>query len=88
LAALFLMPSPKASSKRWMEDLGSHFPTPEQRLQHRLILLPVTACPMDGSSPWGTDKWVMVGKDAQARLLMPHEAAGEHGDAARQWLQR
>jgi hypothetical protein len=43
---------------------------------------------MDGDDPLGTDHWVMVVKDEPARLLMTQEAVSEHGDEARQCLQR
>jgi hypothetical protein len=57
-------------------------------LQHRLARTPVTACHMDGASPLGTDHGVLVVKDEHDRILMTHEAASEHGDEARPWLQR
>ena len=87
-AALFLIPMTKSSMKRWMDDLGSHWPTPEKMLQQLLALTPATACPIDGSYPLGTDHCVMVGKDAQARMLMTHEVASENGADARQFLQQ
>ena len=87
-SVLFLMPITKSSSKRWMDDMGSHLPTPEQMLQHLLALTPVTECPSDGYYPLGTDHCVMVVKDEHDRILMTHEVASEHGDDARQFLQR
>jgi hypothetical protein len=87
-AVLFLMPMTTSSIKRWIDDMGSHFPTPEQRLQHLLALTPVTACPIDGYYPLGTDHCVMVVKDEHDRILMTHEVGSEHGDDARQFLQR
>jgi len=50
-SALFLMPMTKSSIKRWMDDIGSHLPTPEEMLRHLLALTPVTACPIDGYDP-------------------------------------
>jgi hypothetical protein len=40
LSALCLMPMTTSSLQRWMDDLGAHFPTPEQMLQPRLALTP------------------------------------------------
>jgi hypothetical protein len=57
-------------------------------LRHLLALTPAPECPIDGSYPLGTDHCVMVMKDAPDRILMTHEAASEHGDDARQCLQR
>jgi len=80
LSALFLMPIPKASIKRWLDDLGAHLPTPEAMLQQLLALTPATECPIDGSYPLGTETCVMVVKDEHDRILMTHEAASEHGE--------
>jgi hypothetical protein len=88
LSALCLMPITQSSIKRWLDDIGSHVPPPEQMLQQLLALTPVTEGHSDGSYPLGTDHCVMVVKDAQDRILRTHEAASEHGDAARQLLQR
>jgi hypothetical protein len=88
VAARFLMPSTKSSSKRWMDDMGSNVPTPEARRRQLLALAPATACHMDGSSPLGTDHGVMVVQDEHDRILMTPEAASEHGEDARQCLQR
>src|SRR5262252_4506768 len=41
-----------------------------------------------GYYPLGTDNCVMVVKDEHDRILITHEAASEHGDEARQFLQR
>jgi hypothetical protein len=87
-AALFLIPLTKSSIKRWMDDMGSNVPTPEEMLRQLLALAPATECHIDGYDPLGTDNGVMVVKDAHDRILMPHEAASEHGDDARQCLQR
>jgi Transposase len=87
-SALFLIPTTKSSIKRWIDDIGSHLPTPEDRLRHLLALTPVTECHIDGYDPLGTDNCVMVVKDEHARILMTHEAASENGDDARQFLQR
>jgi hypothetical protein len=87
-AALFLMPIPKSSIKRWLDDIGSHLPTPEDMLRHLLALTPVTACHLDGYYPLGRDNGVMVIKDEHDRILMTHEAASEHGADARQFLHR
>jgi Transposase len=87
-AALFLMPLTKSSITRWMDDMGAHLPTPEEMLRQLLAIAPATACHSDGYSPLSTDHCVMVVKDAQDRILMTHAAASEHGDDARQFLQR
>ena len=87
-SALFLIPITTSSIKRWIDDIGSNFPTPEQMLQQLLALTPVTECHIDGYYPLGTDHCVMVVKDEHERILMTHEAASEHGDDARQFLQR
>ena len=87
-SALFLMPITKSSIKRWMDDMGSNLPTPEKMLQQLLALTPVTECPIDGYYPLGTDHCVMVVKDEHDRMLMTHEAVSEHGDDAKQFLQR
>jgi hypothetical protein len=87
-SVLFLIPITKASIKRWIDDIGSPLPTPEQMLQQLLTLLPVTECHIDGSYPLGTDHCVMVVKDEHDRILITHEAASENGDDAKQFLQR
>jgi len=86
-SVLFLIPMTKSSIKRWIDDIGSHLPTPEQMLQHLLALTPATECPLDGYYPLGTDNCVMVVKDEHARILITHEAASENGDDARTFLQ-
>src|SRR5438552_7120984 len=87
-SALFLIPITKSSIKRWIDDIGSHLPTPEEMLRQLLALIPATECHIDGYYPVGTDHGVMVVKDEHDRILMTHEAASEHGDDARQFLQR
>ena len=87
-SVLFLIPITKSSIKRWIDDIGSNLPTPEQMLQHLLALTPVTECHIDGYYPLGTDHCVMVVKDEHDRILMTHEVASENGDDARQFLQR
>jgi hypothetical protein len=87
-SALFLMPMTKSSIKRWIDDIGSHLPAPEEMLRQLLALTPVTACHLDGYYPLGTDHCVMVVKDEHDRILMTHEASSENGDDARQFLQR
>jgi hypothetical protein len=87
-SVLFLIPITKSSIKRWIDDIGSNLPTPEQMLQQLLILLPVTECHIDGYYPLGTDHCVMVVKDEHDRILITHEAASENGDEAKQFLQR
>jgi hypothetical protein len=86
-SVLFLIPMTKSSIKRWMDAIGAHVPPPEARLRHLLALAPATACPIDGSSPVGTDHGVLVVQAEHARILIPHEAVSEHGDNARQCLQ-
>src|SRR5712691_9895243 len=87
-AALFLMPMTKSSIKRWMDDIGTHLPIPEEMLRQLLASAPATACHIDGYYPLGTDHGGMVVKDEHDRILITHEAASEHGDDARQCLQR
>jgi Transposase len=87
-SALFLIPITKSSIKRWIDAIGAHLPTPEEMLQHLLALAPATECHIDGYYPLGTDNCVMVVKDEHDRMLITHEAASEHGDDARQFLQR
>src|SRR6266487_4724640 len=86
-SALFLMPITRSSIKRWLDDIGSNLPPPEQMLQQLLALTPATECHIDGDYPLGTDNCVMVVKDAHDRILITHEAASEHGTDARQFLQ-
>jgi len=86
-SVLFLIPITKSSIKRWIDDIGSPLPTPEQMLQQLLALTPATECHIDGDYPLGTDHCVMVVKDAHDRILITHEAASEHGDDARKFLQ-
>jgi hypothetical protein len=88
LAALFLIPITKSSIKRWIDDIGSHLPTPEEMLRQLLVLAPATECHIDGYYPLGTDHCVMVVKDEHDRILMTHEAASENGDDAKQFLQQ
>jgi hypothetical protein len=87
-SVLFLIPMSKSSMKRWIDDIGVHVPTPEELLRHLLALAPATECHMDGYDPLGTDHWVMVVKEEHGRILITHEAAAEHGEDARQFLQR
>ena len=87
-SSLFLLPITKSSMKRWIDDIGSHLPPPEAMRRQLLALTPATECHIDGYYPLGTDHCVMVVKDEQDRILMTHEAASEHGDDARQCLQR
>jgi hypothetical protein len=87
-SSLCLMAMPTSSSKRWREDMGSPWPTPEERLQPWRALPPATACPLDGDDPLGTAKGGMVVQDAHARLLMTHAAQSEHGEEARQGLDK
>src|SRR5437762_2541303 len=87
-AALFLMPITKSSIKRWIDDIGTHLPIPEEMLRQLLAIAPATECHIDGYYPLGTDHCVMVVKDEHDRILITHEAASENGDDARQFLQR
>jgi len=88
LSSLFLIPITKSSIKRWLDDIGSHLPAPEEMLRQLLALTPATECHIDGYYPLGTDHCVMVVKDEHDRILITHEAASENGDDARQFLQR
>jgi len=87
-SALFLLPTTKSSITRWMDAIGAPLPTPEALLQQLLARTPATACPIDGSSPLGTDHCVMVVQDEQDRILMTHAAPSEHGEDAKQFLPR
>ena len=87
-AALFLIPITKSSIKRWMDDIGSNLPTPEEMLRQLLALAPATECHIDGYYPLGTDNCVMVVKDEHDRILITHEAVSENGEEAKQFLQR
>ncbi len=87
-SSLFLIPITKSSIKRWIDDIGSHLPAPEEMLRHLLAITPATECHIDGYYPLGTDHCVMVVKDEHDRILMTHEAVSENGDAARQFLQQ
>jgi Transposase len=86
-SSLFLLPITKSSIKRWIDDIGSHLPTPEEMLQQLIALSPTTECHIDGYYPLGTDHCVMVVKDECDRILMTHEAESENGEDARQFLQ-
>ena len=87
-SALFLIPITKSSIKRWIDDIGSHWPPPEEMLRQLLAIAPATECHIDGDYPLGTDHCVMVVKEEHDRILMTHEAASENGDEARQFLQQ
>src|SRR3989454_8776769 len=87
-AVLFLIPITKSSIKRWIDDIGSHLPTPEQMLQQLLALTPATECHIDGYYPLGTDHCVMVVKDEHDRILITHEAESENGEDARKFLEK
>jgi hypothetical protein len=82
------MPLTTSSITRGMDAMGSHCPTPEPRLQHRLRRLPGTAGPRDGDDPLGPDHGGMVVQEEQDRSLLPHEAAAEQGEEAKPCLQR
>ena len=85
-SSLFLIPISKSSIKRWIDDIGSHLPPPEEMLRQLLAITPATACHIDGYYPLGTDHCVMGVKDAHDRILITHEAASENGEDARQFL--
>src|SRR5919108_928036 len=87
-AVLFLIPISKSSIKRWIDDIGTHLPPPEEMLRQLLARIPVTECHIDGYYPLGTDHCVMVVKDEHDRILMTHEAASENEEDARQFLQQ
>jgi Transposase len=87
-SVLFLIPITKSSIKRWIDDIGSHLPPPEEMLRQLLALAPATECHLDGYYPLGTDHCVMVVKDEHDRILITHEAVSENGDDARQFLQQ
>src|SRR5215813_8509455 len=87
-SVLFLIAITKSSIKRWIDDIGTHLPPPEEMLGQLLARVPVTECHIDGYYPLGTDHCVMVVKDEHDRILMTHEAASENGEDARQFLQQ
>src|SRR5262245_3421949 len=87
-AALFLIPITKSSIKRWIDDIGTHLPTPEEMLRQLLAIAPATECHIDGYYPLGTDHCGMVVKDEPDRSLITHEVASEHGEDARPLLQQ
>jgi len=87
-STLFLIPITKSSIKRWIDDIGAHLPSQEEMLPQLLAITPATECPIEGYYPLGTDHCVLVVKDEHDRILLTHEAASEHGDDARQFLQR
>ena len=87
-SVLFLIAITKSSVKRWIDDIGTHLPTPEEMLRQLLARVPVSECHMDGYYPLGTDHCVMVVKDEHDRILMTHEAASENGEDARKFLQQ
>ena len=87
-SVLFLIAITKSSIKRWIDDIGTHLPPPEEMLRQLLTRIPVTECHLDGYYPLGTDHCVMVVKDEHARILMTHEVASENGEDARQFLQQ
>ena len=87
-SSLFLIPITKSSIKRWIDDIGSHLPPPEEMLRQLLAITPATACHIDGYYPLGTDHCVMVVKDEHDRILITHEAASENGEDARQFLKK
>ena len=87
-SSLFLLPVSKSSIKRWIDDIGSNLPTPEETLQQLLALRPATECHIDGYYPMGTDHCVMVVKDEHDRILMTHEAESENGADAQKFLQK
>src|SRR5438132_8620683 len=86
-SSLFLIPISKSSIKRWIDDIGSHLPPPEEMLRQLLAITPATECHIDGYYPRGTDNCVMVVKDEHDRILITHEAESENGEDARQFLQ-
>ena len=47
-AALFLIPITKSSIKRWIDDIGTHLPIPEEMLRQLLAIASATECHIDG----------------------------------------
>ena len=87
-SSLFLIPMTHSSIKRWIADIGSHLPPPEERLRQLLAITPAPECHIDGSYPLGTDHGVMVVKDEHDRILITHDAESENGEDARQFLKK
>src|SRR5207302_9792342 len=54
-SVLFVIAITKSSIKRWIDDIGTHVPTPEEMLRQLLALAPATECHIDGYYPLGTD---------------------------------
>src|SRR5712691_1203928 len=67
--------------------LARMYPPPEAMRQPWLALTPATAGHLDGDYPLGPENWVMVVKDAPARILMTPDAASEHGEDVKPLLQ-
>ncbi len=86
--ATFHNPIKYRSIKRWIDDIGSHLPPPEERLRQLLAITPAPECHIDGSYPLGTDHGVMVVKDEHDRILITHDAESENGEDARQFLKK
>jgi hypothetical protein len=78
-SVLSSIPITKSSIKRWIDDIGSHLPAPEEMLRQLLALTPATECHIDGDYLLGTDHCVMVVKDEHDRILMTHEVARRMG---------
>ncbi len=87
-STLCLLPTTSSSIKRWLDDLGSQWPPPEERRRQLLAVTPATACPSDGDYPLGTDHGVRVVQEEHDRILMTHDAASEHGEEARKFLEK
>jgi hypothetical protein len=86
-SALFLISMTKASIKRWLDAIGTQWPTPDEMLRQLLARTPATECHIAGDDPLGPDHCVMVIKDEQDRILITHAAASENGEEAQQFLQ-
>src|SRR5262247_2535968 len=72
-SVLFLSAIAKWFIKRWIDIIGSHWPSPEEMLRRLLARAPATECHIDGYYPRGTDHCVMVVKDEHDRILITHE---------------
>jgi hypothetical protein len=79
-SALFLLPLPTASIKRWIDAIGGHLPAPEAMLRPLWARPPATACHLDGDDPLGTAHWVMVVKAVWPQVRFPAEPGhtGKH----------
>ena len=78
-SALFLLPTPKSSVKRWLDAMGTDSPTPEEMRRQLLARTPATEGHIDGYYPLGTDHCVMVVQDEHDRIRRPMKRSQRMG---------